>query len=144
MPPCRPPPRRGCPSGSASARSASATAPWLGLPDLGDGESFEDLLSALVDPAPAAVTVMHAKPEVTLDAIEIIRRHFAGPVGVYAENGDWQPPNWVFDGLTPAGYLEQAITWADHGAQLIGGCCGVGPEHIRVLADGLAGRGQPA
>ncbi len=116
----------------------------VGLPDLGDGESFEDLLSALVDPAPAAVTVMHAKPEVTLDAIEIIRRHFAGPVGVYAETGDWQPPNWVFDGLTPAQYLEQAVTWADHGARLIGGCCGVGPEHIRVLADGLTGRGQPA
>jgi S-methylmethionine-dependent homocysteine/selenocysteine methylase len=115
-----------------------------GLPDLGDSESFEDLLSALVDPAPAAVTVMHAKPEVTLEAIEIIRRHFAGPVGVYAETGDWQPPNWVFDGLTPAQYLEQAITWADHGARIIGGCCGVGPEHIRVLASGLAGRGQPA
>jgi S-methylmethionine-dependent homocysteine/selenocysteine methylase len=116
----------------------------VGLPDLGDGEGFEDLLSALVDPAPTAVTVMHAKPEVTLDAIKIIRRHFAGPVGVYAETGDWQPPNWVFDGLTPAQYLEQAITWADHGARIIGGCCGVGPEHIRVLASGLAGRGQPA
>jgi S-methylmethionine-dependent homocysteine/selenocysteine methylase len=115
-----------------------------GQPDLGDGESFEDLLSTLVHPAPAAVTVMHAKPEVTLEAIEIIRRHFAGPVGVYAETGDWQPPNWVFDGLTPAEYLQQAITWADHGARLIGGCCGVGPEHIRVLAGGLAGRGQPA
>jgi S-methylmethionine-dependent homocysteine/selenocysteine methylase len=115
----------------------------IGLPDLGDGESFEDLLSALVDPAPAAVTVMHAKPEVTLDAIEIIRRHFTGPIGVYAETGDWRPPNWVFDGLAPAGYLEQAITWADHGAQLIGGCCGVGPEHIRVLADGLPGAASP-
>jgi S-methylmethionine-dependent homocysteine/selenocysteine methylase len=115
-----------------------------GLPDLGDGESFEDLLSALVDSPPAAVTVMHAKPEVILDAIEVIRRHFAGPVGVYAETGDWQPPNWVFDGLTPAEYLEQAITWADHGARLIGGCCGVGPEHIRMLADRLAGRGHPA
>jgi|SRR5208282_3801239 len=115
-----------------------------GLPDLGDGESFENLLSALVDPAPAAVTVMHAKPEVTLDAIEIIRRHFTGPVGVYAETGDWQPPDWVFDGLTPAEYLEQAITWADHGARLIGGCCGTGPGHIRALAGGLAGRGQPA
>jgi S-methylmethionine-dependent homocysteine/selenocysteine methylase len=115
-----------------------------GLPDLGDGESFEDLLSALVDPALAAVTVMHAKPEVTLDSIEIIRRHFTGPVGVYAETGDWQPPDWVFDGLTPATYLEQAITWADHGARLIGGCCGTGPEHIRALASGLAGRGQPA
>jgi S-methylmethionine-dependent homocysteine/selenocysteine methylase len=115
-----------------------------GLPDLGDGESFEDLVSALVGPALAAVTVMHAKPEVALDAIEIIRRHFAGPVGVYAETGDWQPPDWVFDGLTPAEYLEQAITWAGHGARLVGGCCGVGPEHIRVLAGGLAGRGQPA
>lgn len=116
----------------------------VGLPDLGDGESFEDLLIALVDPAPAAVTVMHAKPEVTLDAIDIIRRHFAGPVGVYAETGDWQPPDWVFDGLTPAEYLEQAITWANHGAQLIGGCCGTGPEHIRLLADGLTAPGQPA
>lgn len=116
----------------------------VGLPDLGDGESFEDLLIALVDPAPAAVTVMHAKPEVTLDAIDIIRRHFAGPVGVYAETGDWQPPDWVFDGLTPAEYLEQAITWANHGAQLIGGCCGTGPEHIRQLADGLTAPGQPA
>jgi S-methylmethionine-dependent homocysteine/selenocysteine methylase len=112
----------------------------VGLPDLGDGESFEELLSALVDPAPAAVTVMHARPEVTLDAIEIIRRHFTGPIGVYAETGDWQPPNWVFDGLAPAEYLEQAIAWADHGARLIGGCCGVGPEHIRLLADGLPRR----
>jgi S-methylmethionine-dependent homocysteine/selenocysteine methylase len=112
----------------------------VGLPDLGDGESFEELLSALVDPAPAAVTVMHARPGVTLDAIEIIRRHFTGPIGVYAETGDWQPPNWVFDGLAPAEYLEQAIAWADHGARLIGGCCGVGPEHIRLLADGLPRR----
>jgi S-methylmethionine-dependent homocysteine/selenocysteine methylase len=116
----------------------------VGLPDLGDGENFEDLLSALVDRAPAAVTVMHAKPEVTLDAIEIIRRHFAGPVGVYAETGDWQPPNWVFDGLTPAGYLEQAIAWADHGVRLIGGCCGVGPEHIKLLADELPRRAPEA
>jgi S-methylmethionine-dependent homocysteine/selenocysteine methylase len=110
----------------------------IALPEQGDGDSLDDLLSALADPALAAVTVMHAKPEVTLDAIEIIRRHFAGPIGVYAETGDWQPPNWVFDGLAPAEYLGQAITWADHGAQLIGGCCGVGPDHIRALADGLA------
>ncbi len=110
------------------------------LPELGDGDSFEDLLSALVDPALAAVTVMHANPGVALDAIEIIRAHFAGPIGVYAETGGWQPPNWVFDGLTPGEYLQHAITWADRGAQLIGGCCGTGPEHIRALADGLPRR----
>jgi S-methylmethionine-dependent homocysteine/selenocysteine methylase len=110
------------------------------LPKLGDGDRFEDLVAALVDPGLAAVTVMHAKPELSLEAIEIIRRHYAGPVGVYAETGDWTPPKWVFDGLTPAQYLQQAITWADHGAQLVGGCCGVGPEHIRALADGLPRR----
>lgn len=141
--------------GSAALRAAAETGlpVWLGispdrredgtlgtLPELGDGDSFEDLLRALVDPALAAVTVMHADPGVTLDAIEIIRGHFAGPIGAYAETGGWQPPNWVFDGLTPAEYLRHAITWADRGAQLIGGCCGTGPGHIRMLADGLAQR----
>jgi S-methylmethionine-dependent homocysteine/selenocysteine methylase len=116
----------------------------VGRPDLGDDESFEDLLSGLLGPAPAAVTVMHSEPEVTLDAIEIIRRHFSGPVGVYAETGDWQPPNWIFAGPTPAEYLEYAISWANHGALLIGGCCGVGPEHIRAVSAGLAGRSHPA
>jgi homocysteine S-methyltransferase len=110
------------------------------LPELGDGDSFEDLLRALVDPALAAVTVMHADPAVTLDAIAVIRGHYAGPIGAYAETGSWQPPNWVFDGLTPGEYFQHAITWADRRAQLIGGCCGTGPEHIRVLAGGLAQR----
>ena len=148
--------------GSAAVTAATETGlpVWLGispvrlddgtlgtLPKLGDGDSFEELLAALADPGLAAVTVMHAKPEVSLDAIEIVRRHFAGPIGVYAETGDWAPPNWVFDGLAPAEYLRQAIGWAERGARLIGGCCGVGPGHIRALADGLplagggAGRG---
>jgi S-methylmethionine-dependent homocysteine/selenocysteine methylase len=141
--------------GRAALRAAAETGlpVWLGisparmddgtlgtLPELGDGDSLDDLLSALVDPALAAVTVMHADPELTADAIGIIRRHYAGPIGVYAETGGWQPPNWVFDGLTADEYLQQAVTWADHGAQLIGGCCGTGPGHIRLLADGLAGR----
>jgi S-methylmethionine-dependent homocysteine/selenocysteine methylase len=141
--------------GRAALQAAAETGlpVWLGIsplrlddgtvgtfPERGDGDSFADLLSALVDPAPDAITVMHAKPEVVPDAIEIIRGHFAGPVGAYAETGDWAPPNWVFDGLTPSDYLREATAWAGRGAQLIGGCCGTGPEHIRVLADGLARR----
>lgn len=110
------------------------------LPEIGDGSSFEDLLNALVDPALAAVTVMHADPGVTLDAIGVIRNCYAGPIGAYAETGGWQPPNWVFDGLTPGEYLQHATAWADRGAQLIGGCCGTGPAHIQALADGLGQR----
>jgi S-methylmethionine-dependent homocysteine/selenocysteine methylase len=116
----------------------------LGTPvELGDGDSFEDLLAALASPALAAVTVMHASPEVIPDAIEMTRRYFAGPIGAYAETGSWIPPNWVFDGLTPSQYLQQAITWAGRGAQLIGGCCGTGPRHIRALAERLPRPGTP-
>jgi homocysteine S-methyltransferase len=125
--------------GITAVRRADGT---LGTPAvLGDGDSFEDLLSALADPALAAVTVMHTDPQLIPDAIAIIRRHFGGPIGAYAENGRWAPPNWVFDGLTPGQYLQHAIAWADAGAQLIGGCCGTGPGHIQALTGRLSRRG---
>jgi homocysteine S-methyltransferase len=145
--------------GSAALQAAAETGlpVWLGItairrgdgtvgtpPELGDGDSFEDLLAALTSPALAAVTVMHSDPEVIPDAIEIIRRRFTGPIGAYAETGSWTPPNWVFDGLTPRQYLQHAITWAHCGAQLIGGCCGTGPEHIQTLADHLPRRTPPS
>ena len=143
--------------GRAAVRAAAETGlpVWLGVSatrredgtlgtfaELGGGDRLEDLLRALADPSLAAVTVMHSSPEVISDAIEIIRGHFAGPIGAYAETGGWVPPAWVFDGLTPGEYLQHAIAWADQGAQLIGGCCGTGPEHIRALADRLAGHGS--
>ena len=87
---------------------------------------------------------MHSDPEVIPDAIEIIRRRFTGPIGAYAETGSWTPPNWVFDGLTPRQYLQHATTWAQCGAQLIGGCCGTGPEHIQTLAHHLPRRTPPS
>jgi S-methylmethionine-dependent homocysteine/selenocysteine methylase len=145
--------------GRAALQAAAETGlpVWLGIsavrsddgmlgadPEMGEGDSFEELVRLLADPALAAVNVMHTKPDVILESIDIIRRHFAGPIGVYAESGSWASPNWVFDGLTPGEYLQEAIAWADLGAQLIGGCCGVGPEHIRSLADNLPRPGRPA
>ena len=138
--------------GRAAVQAATETGlpVWLGIgavrlddgtlgtdPVMGRGESLDDLLDALVSPDLAAVTVMHTKPELVPDSIAIIRRHYAGPVGAYAESGGWEAPNWVFDGLDPEQYLRHATGWADAGVQLIGGCCGVGPEHIRLLAERL-------
>lgn len=51
----------------------SSGTPQGTLPELGDGDSFEDLLTALVDPALAAVTVMHANPGVTLAGVCDVR-----------------------------------------------------------------------
>lgn len=138
--------------GRAAVQAAAETGlpVWLGMsavrgedggvitdPDMGDGDSFEDLVASLASPSLAAVTIMHSKPDVVPDALAIIRRHYGGPVGVYAESGSWAAPNWVFDGMTPQEYLAAAAGWVDQGAQLIGGCCGVGPEHIEALASQL-------
>jgi S-methylmethionine-dependent homocysteine/selenocysteine methylase len=59
---------------------------------------------------------------------------------VYAETGGWEPPNWVFNGLTPEQYVQEATRWTERGATIIGGCCGVGVAHIQLLASQLGGR----
>jgi S-methylmethionine-dependent homocysteine/selenocysteine methylase len=89
----------------------------------------------------AAVTLMHVKLDVITEALDIVQRCFpATPIGVYAEVGDWQPPDWVFDDLSPEQYLGHARGWASAGVQLIGSCCGTGPDHVRALAAGLPKR----
>ena len=44
--------------------------------------------------------------------------------------------------LDPPAYLQWAQRWNKAGATLIGGCCGIGPEHIAVLAQAF-GTEQP-
>jgi S-methylmethionine-dependent homocysteine/selenocysteine methylase len=39
--------------------------------------------------------------------------------------------------LTPLGYLGWVDDWIDRGARIVGGCCGIGPEHIRAIRDSL-------
>jgi S-methylmethionine-dependent homocysteine/selenocysteine methylase len=39
--------------------------------------------------------------------------------------------------LSPSDYLDWAREWRKDGANIIGGCCGVGPEHIAALRTGL-------
>lgn len=103
-------------------------------------DAFRELVEAYAKACQglAAVTLMHVELGVIADALGIVRRYFPGvPVGVYAEVGHYQAPNWVFADLSPKAYLEEAKGWADAGVQLIGGCCGTGPDHVRALAEGL-------
>ena len=58
------------------------------------------------------------------------------PLGCYPsigaprmEEGVWSfDPSW-----TPERFAEAAAGWVSRGAQMVGGCCGTGPEHIRAL-----------
>jgi S-methylmethionine-dependent homocysteine/selenocysteine methylase len=96
--------------------------------------SFEELVAELVDASLAAVTVMHCDAEVVEPALDALRGHYAGPLGAYPEEGGFVPPNWQFTELGPDEYLARARSWVEHGAQIVGGCCGVRPAHIRALS----------
>ena len=53
-------------------------------------------------------------------------------------------PDWVFARLTPAELVEAAAGWVAAGVSLVGGCCGITPEHIAALvaaAPGWSGEG---
>jgi len=39
--------------------------------------------------------------------------------------------------VTPEKYLTYAKAWVEAGASIVGGCCGIGPEHISALTKGL-------
>ena len=86
----------------------------------------------------AALLMMHSVQDVTEEAVKIMRATYDGPVGAYPNAGYWTRPSWTFvDAVSPLAYLADARRWVDAGATIIGGCCGVGVEHIRAVAKGL-------
>ena len=62
------------------------------------------------------------------------------PLGAYPNLGHLSGSRWRFDdGVDPAAYTELALRWREEGAQIIGGCCGVTPEHIAAVVGAVRG-----
>ena len=89
------------------------------------------------------LTVMHSDVEDTCEALEIARSHWPGALGAYPHSGTFRMPHWDFDTvIAPDAYLAEARKWVALGARAVGGCCGIGPAHIRLLGERLD-RGLP-
>jgi S-methylmethionine-dependent homocysteine/selenocysteine methylase len=99
---------------------------------------FKDMAPALAALKPDVISIMHSSPEDTGPAIEILKKSWAGPIGAYPESGYFKSPDWLFTDLTPLDLVEAAKTWKQQGATVFGGCCGIGPDHIRALHEGFA------
>ena len=123
---------------------------WLGVscrrdPSSGKLVSFsgevialEKILTALLPYKPAVVNLMHSEITTISDAMRMVAAVHDGPIGVYPESGYFTHPNWNFvDIIPPEDLVEEARRWVKEGAQILGGCCGTGPEHIRALRDVL-------
>jgi homocysteine S-methyltransferase len=97
-----------------------------------------------------------SQPEVMADAIKAGRaeldafttQHGAAPpmIGVYGNAFPQMDKNYegananihqLREDITPENYLHFARHWAEIGADIIGGCCGVSPDHISLLAKAL-------
>jgi S-methylmethionine-dependent homocysteine/selenocysteine methylase len=128
--------------GAAAAQAAREA----GLPVLlgvstawsdGDAAPLEGLVAALAGPGVLAVAAMHTEIAEIGAALDAIERGWPGTLGAYPHHGGWEPPHWVFEEIGPERFAQAARGWVERGAQIVGGCCGIGPAHIARLRDEL-------
>ena len=106
---------------------------------LGKSETLSAAVRAISDLGPAAAGVMHTQMEDTLEAVRVTAASWDGPVFAYPHRGVFEMPHWRFtDTVTPEEFAAAAHQWVTAGARIVGGCCGIGPEHIRELAKKLS------
>ena len=103
----------------------------------GPGEDipFAQIVSILNDWEVDAAGIMHTPANLVSDALTILRRCFDGPLMAYPDSGYFKSPHWQFeDVIAPSELRRYAEEWIEEGAQVLGGCCGLSPEHIAALA----------
>ncbi len=120
-------------------------------PLLRSGESVADAVKAMVEAKVDAILFNCCQPEVISQAIKTTQNQLISLGAENIENGAYAnafPPqpkdakaneglNELRADLTTSAYLDWARQWVRDGATLIGGCCGIGPEHIAELSDKL-------
>jgi len=116
----------------------------LEQPLLRSGENIQQAAEMIIRLGAKAVLFNCCQPEVILKAIITIKSLLPDGIEIGAYANAFPPQNneaTANDGLdevrtdlNPALYLKFAQEWKEAGATLIGGCCGIGPEHISELS----------
>jgi len=107
-----------------------------GIVRLLDGPTLAEGIEAIKDKDVPLISIMHTEVEDIEACLEVLQANWSGLIGVYAHSGEFVAPNWIFnDTISPEDYAYAAKTWMGRGVQVIGGCCGIGVEHIALLED---------
>ena len=117
------------------------------VPVLRSGESIEAAAKTAVECGAQALLFNCSQPEIMEAAVKAARAALpdAIRIGIYAnafatEADDTDANADLHDiraDLTPENYRRFADKWTAAGATIIGGCCGIGPEHIRALSQSV-------
>lgn len=127
---------------------AKAVLSGAAKPVLRSGEPVADAARHAVKLGSKALLFNCSQPEVMEAAVREARAALgdaAIDIGVYANafasEADDAAANETLHGiradLTPPLYLGWARRWVDAGATMVGGCCGISPEHIGELSKAL-------
>lgn len=104
-----------------------------------EDQLLEDVARVLSTTNPAVISIMHTSPNETDDAIDILSKYWKGPIGAYPESGYFTMPDWTFvDIIPPNELVAKSRDWQAKGVTALGGCCGLGPDHIIALSKAFA------
>ena len=80
------------------------------------------------------LAIMHTEAADVDACLDVVDELWSGPTGVYAQVGGWDGKNWTFDPtISPEAHADLAQGWMDRGVQVVGGCCGIRPDHIQAI-----------
>jgi len=128
---------------------------WLSVTlDDEDGRKLRsgEQVSTLAHLMPDAWLANCSVPEAMSAGLDVLAT-FGKPYGAYA-NGfteitkDFLKAKATVDALsarkdiTPETYADTVLQWVDQGATIVGGCCEIGPDHIREIARRLNAAGH--
>lgn len=109
---------------------------------LNDGTPIEEAVSCFLDhPNVWAIGVNCTAPRHIANLIRAMKPLLdKQKIIVYPNSGEsFHAPSKSWRGTAdPEVFVDMAGEWLDLGAQIIGGCCRIGPDHIRRLRDSLS------
>jgi S-methylmethionine-dependent homocysteine/selenocysteine methylase len=112
----------------------------LGRAEVARNDSLPDRIAELDRRALDALLLNCLDPTELSGAIRLLSQITSIPLGVYPRLGRQGDGGWEFD---PAVGPHEFAAWARasyrEGASIVGGCCGVTPEHLRAISDQLQG-----
>jgi len=104
------------------------------------GEAISEC-AAFLDAVPQVVAtgINCTSPNLVAALIRKVQWATAKPIVVYPNSGEgWDAKHHCWIGSAyPADFGQLAQTWREAGAQIVGGCCRTGPEHVADIRNSL-------
>ena len=105
-----------------------------------EGDTFGRAARRFEELGVGALAINCVPPDHVTGMLAWLRDFTDLPLGVYPNLGYLSAAGWRHEtSVGGAEFAELALQWREEGAQIIGGCCGVGPEQIDAARSALEG-----